>query len=225
MATTFTQFALATKNTLDNQATHTGTAGTPASGDLLFAVIVVSDNTAVGSMSGTFTWIFLESYLHQQDTIYIFYANATSATSTTPVYTISGTSTGSAMYVVRISGAEGQTQPYIRQSATNNASTTNPSVGMTAAILTGNGCLGIAKNNTNSSVQWTAPSGWSEMTEQSYATPSISLEVASIASGETGSSIAWTNSNSTPWKLIVYEFYVAGTGPTECNPSCGILNI
>lgn len=228
MALLVQQLAAATQNTLNNQASHTGTAGTPASGDLLIAIIAVSGNTAVGTMSGAWTWTFLTSYTKNAgaDTVFVFYAYASAATSTTPVYTISGTSTGSAMSVLRLTGLEGQTQPYIRQFKTATGTTANPSVTLDAAPLTGNGLVGIASNTTASSVQWTIPTGWTaEIHETSYATPANSLQSCYRASGATVAAISWTNASTTAWGIMIIEFYVAGAGPTECDPTTGVLNI
>jgi len=218
MAFAVAALAAASANTTNNAANHTGTAGTPASGDLLLAAIQVSGNTAVGTMSGTWSWKFLTSFPKNggADTVFIFYAAATAATSTTPVYAISGNSTGSAMSVLRITGGDGTTQPYLRQFKTAIGTTANPAVTMDTAILTGNGVVGIASNTTNSAVQWTQPASWSgEIHEVTYATPAASLQTCYRISGETGTTITWTNANVTAWGIIVMEFYIAGTGITE----------
>lgn len=228
MAITFTSLATGTANSNNNQVSHTGNAGTPSSGDLLICFVNVSgDNQAGGTMAGTFTWNLFDSIAnHSNDTLYVFYAVATSATSVTPVFTFgSGTSTGSSLYCVRVAGAEGQNQPYFRQSATRNASNANPNIIMDTAILTGNGCIGIVINATNSAVQFTAPASWTEVAEVSYSSPSVGLEVAVRASGETGSTITWTNANTTAWKGWVWELYVAGTGPSESIASSGIFTL
>jgi hypothetical protein len=223
MAMAVAALAAASANTTNNAASHTGTAGTPTSGDLLIAVVQVSGNTAVGSMSGQWTWIFLTSFTKNSgaDTVYIFYASATAATSTTPVYTISGNSTGSAMSVYRITGLDSQVQPYIRQFKSATGTAANPAVTMDTAILTGNGVIGIATNTTSSATQWTAPGSWSEMHETNYSSPATSLETAYRASGETGTTITWTNANTTAWAVMVIELYVAGTGAVPDSSSAG----
>lgn len=218
MALGVTALAAATANTTNNAASHTGTAGTPASGDLLLAIIQVSGNTVRGTMAGGgWTWNFLTSFVKNSgaDTVYIFYANATAATSTTPVYTISGNSTGSAMSVLRCTGLDGQAQPYVRQWNSNIGTTANPSVTLPAVSLTANGLIGIATNTTASSVQWTMPTGWTaEVHETSYSTPAASLQTCYRASGGTLATYAWTNANTTAWAVFVMELYVAGTGAT-----------
>jgi len=217
MALAFSALAAATANTSNNQASHTGNAGTPGAGDLLICCILVSGNTAVGSMSGGgWNWKFLTSFTKNSgaDTFFIFEAAATAATSTTPVYTINGNSTGSCLSCVKLNGASSQTSAYIRQINTATGTTANPAVPMSVAILTGNGCLGFAGNGTNSAAQFAVPSGWgTEISEVTYNTPPNSLETAFRNSGETASTITWTNANTTAWGAIVLEFYVAGTGP------------
>ncbi len=219
MALGVTILAAATANTTNNAASHTGTAGTPASGDLLIAIIQASGNTVRGTMAGGgWTWNFLTSFVKNSsaDTTYIFYANATAATSTTPVYTISGNSTGSAMCVIRCTGLDGQAQPYVRQWNSAIGTTANPSVTLPAVSLTANGLIGIAMNTTNSAAQWTMPTGWTaEIAEVTYATPAASLQVCYRASGGTLATYAWTNANTTAWGVFVMELYVAGTGIIE----------
>lgn len=216
MAVAVSALAAASANTTNNAASHTGTAGTPAAGDLLIACIQVSGNTVAGSMAGGgWTWKFLDSFPKNSgaDTVYIFYAPATAATSTTPVYTISGNSTGSAMSVLKVTETDSVVQPYIRQVKKATGSTANPAVTMDTAILTGNGVIGIASNTTSSATQWTMPASWTaEIHETNYATPGSSLETCYRASGETGSTITWTNANTTQWGIIVMELWVAGAG-------------
>lgn len=217
MALSVTALAAASANTSNNAASHTGTAGTPNAGDLLLACVQVSGNTTPGSMSGTWTWNLLTTFPKNTgaDTVYIYWAAATAGTSTTPVYTISGNSTGSAMSVLRLTGLEGQTQPYIRQLKTAVGTAANPSLTLDTAPLTGNGLIGIASNTTSSATQWTMPASWTgEIHETNYSTPGTSLQTCYRASGATTTGVAWTNSNTTAWGIIVIEFYVAGTGPS-----------
>lgn len=219
MAMAVAALAVGSANTTNNAASHTGTAGTPAAGDLLIACVEVTGNTAVGSMSGAWTWKFLTSFVKNSgaDTVYIFYAAATAATSTTPVYTISGNSTGSAMSVLKVTGIDSVVQPYVRQWKTAVASTANPAVTLDAAVLTGSGVIGIAMNTTNSAAQWTAPASWTEVHELAYTNPTTSLETCYRASGETGSTITWTNANVTAWGVFVMELWVAGAGRSDAN--------
>lgn len=232
MALAFTALSNATAST-SQASSYAGTAGTPASGDLLIAVVQVSDSlptqlggAATFAMTGTWTWTLLYTFQYNTtDAIAIFYARATAATSTTPTFTCTGdAATGCIIDCWRVTGQEGAGAPYFRQIKTNTGTSANPSVTMDAAILTGNGVLGFASNKTNSATQWTAPGSWTEAAnhEVAYNTPTTSLEIATRASGETGSTITWTNANTSAWIVGVIEFYVSGTGPTEPFPELGI---
>tara|TARA_R110000868_G_scaffold362028_3_gene624079 strand:+ start:1771 stop:2469 length:699 start_codon:yes stop_codon:yes gene_type:complete len=214
MALAFTQLAAATASTT-NAASYAGTAGTPVAGNLLICFVMASGKNTQGSLAGTFTWTRLTSFTYNTnaDIIEVFWAYAATATSTTPTYTVGtgGNATGCIIYCVRVTGAEGQTQPYIRQIATNTGLAANPSITFGAAALTGNGLLGFASNSTNSATQWTAPTGFTEMSEVAYTTPAKSGQTSQAASGITATTISWTNVNTTAWGVIMLEFYVAGT--------------
>ncbi len=219
--------ALATStNSTSNTTSYAGTAGTPSSGDLLIACVIASGTVDVGTMTGTWTWNKLTSFTKNSgaDTMYIFWAYASAATSTTPTFGCAGdAATGACISVFRLTGLEGQTQPYIRQFKTATGTTTHPSVTMDNAILTGNGVIGFASNGTSSATQWTAPTSWSELHENNYSTPANSIETCYRLSGETGTTITWTNANTTAWGVIVIEFYVAGTGPVPDDSSMGFF--
>lgn len=216
MAIVFTQLATGTAST-SNTNSYAATAGTPAEGDLLIAFVIASDTVAPGSFTGGgFNWKLLTSFTKNGglDTFYIFWAIATSATSTTPTFNCSGdNATGCSIYVLRVTGDQSKIRPFIRQFKTNTGTTANPSVTLSEAILTGSGVCGLAGNGTNSAAQWTQPSSWSENSELAYNTPSNSFHVSSRASGETGSTITWTNANTTAWGAIVLEISVDGSVP------------
>lgn len=221
MAVSFTPLSNALAST-SNTNSYAGNAGTPASGDLLICAVQVSDSTEAGgasfSLSGTWTWNLLTSFTYNggADTLLIFWAVATAATSTTPTFSCTGDNgSGCIIDCWRITGAEGQTQPYLRQFKTSTGSVANPSITMDTAILTGNGVLAFASNKTNSAAQWTPPTNWTETAnhETSYNTPTTSMEAAFRTSGETGTTISWTNANTTQWGIILLEFYVATSGP------------
>lgn len=219
MALAFTALAAATAVTT-NATSYAGTAGTPVAGDLLICFVSTSAlstaNNVNSTMTGTFTWSKLTSFGKNAgaDSINVFWAYAATATSTTPTFNTGGvTATGCAISCVRVTGAEGQTQPYIRQFATNNGSTANPTVVFGAAPLTGNGILAIGANSTNSNTQWTAPAGFTEISEVAFNTPANSLQTVQRATGQTVATLTWTNVNTSGWGTFAMEFYTAGTGP------------
>jgi hypothetical protein len=200
-----------------NTNSYAGVAFTPASGDLLICAVMASGTVAAGSMSGTWTWNKLTSFTFNSgsDTVYIFWAAATAATSTTCTFDCTGdNATGCIIIPVRISGAEGQTQPYIRQMNTNTGTTANPSVTLAQACDTNSGVLIFAANGTNSAAQWSM-TNYTEIYDNGYNTPPNGGTGQFRNSGETGSTLTITNASTTPWGMIAMEFYVAGAGPTE----------
>lgn len=218
MALAFTALAAATAST-SNTNSYAGNAGTPSSGDLLICFVSAQTTVAAGAMTGQWTWNLLTSFTKNSgaDTIYVFWARTTGTTSTTPTFDCTGdNATGCIISCIRVTGQEGGGAPYLRQMKTATGSTANPAVAMDTAILTGNGCLGFCANGTNSAVQFTAPStggGWTEVHEVSHTNSPHGATTVSKVSGETGSTITWTNSNTTAWGAIILEFYVSGTGP------------
>ena len=224
MALAFASLAAGLASSTNAAATYTlGVAGTPVANDLLICIVVCSGNATPGTMTGTWTWTLLTSYVKNggADIVAIFWAFASAATSTNPVYTpsVPSTTTGCLMHCIRVTGGEGQRQPYIRQIVTNNtgALTINPTLTFPVAPLTGNGVLAFAMNLTNSVAQWTAPAvagaTLTELTELAYNTPANSLEVATAIGSVTGLTLTWTNASTTAWAITAIEFYVAGTGP------------
>src|SRR5262245_42762256 len=216
MALAFAALAAASGSTTDGTS-FTGTAGTPVSGDLLICFVQCSGFTGTCTLTGAWTWTLLTSFTKNAgaDTVFIFWAKATAATSTTPSVSLSATATGCIIECIRVTGGEGSNQPYLRQLNTNTGSTANPTCPLGRAILTGNGCLVAVCNGRNCAVQFSASTGWTEVTEINYHTPASGATFNTRASGETGTTITWTCANTTAWVSVVMEFYVAGTGPTE----------
>lgn len=226
MALAFTALSTALAST-SNASSYAGNAGTPAAGDLLICFVLCSGQSVSGTLAGTFTWNLLYSFTKNSaaDIIDVFWAYAATATSTTPTYTVGGPGNGSGAIIsaMRVTGAEGQVQPYIRQFNTATGTGANPALAMDTAILTGNGVLGFATNGTNSATQWTAPTSFTEVSEVAYNSPANSGETVSVASGVTASTLTWTNANTTAWGVTAIEFYVAGTGPSPINGMTGFF--
>ena len=219
MALAFTALAAANGNTTNlTEGSYSGNTGTPVSNDILVCYVMCSGNNTVGTLSGGgWEWNLLRTFTVTAgaDIASIWYAHATGATSTTPTYLITGPATGCIISCVRVTGQEGTNVPYIRQIATNNASSTNPTATFGVAPLTGNGILTFAGNKTNSTTQWTAPTSFTEISEVAYAIPANSLQTASRATGQTAVTLTWTNSNNSDWLTAAIEFYTAGTGPSS----------
>lgn len=218
MALAFTQLAVGLASTTNGTGAYTATAGTPVAGDLLICFVLCSGNSTVGTLTGGgWTWTRLTTFTKTggADIASIWYAYASSNTSTAPSYTPSSAASGCLIHCVRITGGEGKLQPYIRQFATNSGTGANPTVVFSTAPLTGNGILAWASNATNSTTQWTAPTGLTEIAELAFNTPANSLEIARAISGVTATTLTWTNAQVTAWVTYAIELYNAGTGPTS----------
>lgn len=205
-----------------NSNNYVCNAGTPATGDTLLAIFhCMSFTGTVTSFSGGGTsvrWSPLYTFNtnNNADRIFIYtaYYGVTPAAQMICGPTLSGNAAGVNISVFRITGLEGDAVPYVRQVATNNNTTTNPTAAFSVAPLTGNGIIGIAVNLTNSATQWTAPSGFTQLDQTSFNTPACSMQTSYSLSGITGTSHTWTNSNTTRWNTHLLEFYVSGTGAT-----------
>lgn len=202
-----------------NAASYAGTAGTPVANDTLLAFFhcMTFTGTVTSVTGGGFTWYPVAAYNTNTtaDRLFVYSTLATSATSTAPTINLSASAAGCNISVFRLTGLEGTVVPYIRQVATNTNTTANPSVTLGVAPLTGNGLIGVAVNLTNSTTQWTAPTSFTGLHQVSFNTPAASMQTSYVLSGVTGTTHTWTNASVTRWNAFVFEFYVAGTGPTE----------
>lgn len=220
MAVTFIQLATGTASSTNQSTAYTGTAGTPAAGDLLIAFIVVAGNTTIGTLSGGgFTWNTLTSAsISTTNFCSIFWAEASTATSTTLSYLPSAAATGCIIYCMAVKGTKNQTSATVGQAlqqaaVTATGTTTNPSVTFGSNTTAGNGLLLFAANSTNSTTQWTAPPPLGEETELAHNQPNTSGECASVSLIVTpATTYTWTNANTTQWRTFGLEFTpAAGT--------------
>lgn len=191
-----------------NTTSYAGNTATPAAGDLLLCFVSASDTSATATMTGTWTWKLLKSLAIASDTLYVFYAFADSATSTTPTFDCTGdTATGAIVYWLRVTGNYGQQVPVIRQFKTATGSGTSPSVTLDYAPLTENGCIGAYLKKTISGTG-SSPTSWTTASSLTYSTPNTRQVVSYRASGETSASISWTQTNAGNWGAIVLEIWV-----------------
>lgn len=214
MAVTFTQLAVGTASTANQSTAYLGTAGTPVAGDLLIGFVVAAGNTTIGTLSGGgFTWNVLTSAaLSTTHFVSIWWAAATTATSTQLSYLPSAAATGCILYCVRVAGTTNQTSATVGQAlqqaaVTATGTTTAEAVTFGSNTTVGNGILLFASNLTNSTTQWTAPGGFAEMTELAFNTPTTSGEVANLSTVITpATTYTWTNANTTAWRVFGLEF-------------------
>lgn len=222
MAMALVQLAAATNTSTDASA-YTGTAGAPAIGDLVVMVFYVTGYSTNNTgriptiTGGGYTWNLEQTLVTGTggaDRVFIASAIATSVTSITPVITCFGVCTGCIMKGFRLTGLEGQSQLYIRQSATATGSTANPVITLPNAALTGNGMFGVIVNLSNA-LNFSAPAGWTSQFEVPIQTPAADIMVFYRVSGFTGTSVNVTSALTVLWNAIVMELYNVGTGPTD----------
>jgi hypothetical protein len=217
MAVIFTQFALGSASTANQSTAYTGNGTSASAGDLLIVFIVAAGNTTIGTLSGgSLTWNVLTSAaISTTHFCSIWWAAVTATTVTTPSYLPSAAATGCIIYTVRVRGARSQTSVTVGQALEQAAVTATGTTGAEAVTFganttAGNGVLLFAANSTNSTTQWTAPTGFTEMTELSFNTPTTSGEVAQLSIITTpATTYTWTNANTTAWRTFGIEFAAA----------------
>lgn len=214
MAVIFTQLAVGTANTANQSTAYAGTAGTPSAGDLLIAFIVAAGNTTIGTLSGGgHTWNVLTSAaISTTHFCSIWWATVTTAASTTLSYLPSAAATGCTLYCVRVIGTTNQTSATVGQAlqqaaVTATGTTAAEAVTFGANTTAGNGLLLFGANSTNSTTQWTAPTGFTELSEISFNTPATSAQTSVLSSVVTpATTYTWTNANTTQWRTFGLEF-------------------
>jgi len=210
MAMSTTRLATNSASTSDTTA-YNGNSGTPASGDLLIAFVGASNTVSVGGLTGTFDWTLLDSFSNGGDTLYVYYAYASSATSITPHFDCSDdAATGCSIQVLRLTGLDGQTQPYIRQYKFTSGNSTNCVATLNSSAINSNGMIGSIFKVDNSGVS--APTSWTGLGTVAYSNPYRVMLNAYRNSGETGSSFTWAGSVGGSFIAFIAELYVAGSG-------------
>lgn len=74
-----------------------------------------------------------------------------------------------------------------------------------AACLTGNPLLGLVCNDVSNPLNVTPPSGWTEMLDTGYNTPTSGVETAKRDSGFTGTTITWGSTVANDYSGFVME--------------------
>lgn len=231
MAVTFTQLSAALASTT-NATSYAGNAGTCNAGDMLICFVSTSGLTVAGAMTGgSLSWVNVKSFTKNAgaDVINVFWAYSATSVSVTPTFSTTGpTATGCIISCVRVSGLLDQTSftaSLYQSVATNTGSTANPTVVMFSAINANNGVLAFASNGTNSTTQWSPPSGFTEISEVAYNTPANSGETVSLSSGSTATTLTWTNANTTAWGTVAIELAPAPWSPTDAMGMMGFFGI
>lgn len=195
-----------------NNGTNTVTA-TPAVGDLIVIVSAHTGNTSSATptdnnSSGTYTRINNSVKASSADTLAIYIRNALMAAASSTIFTHApGTTSGGGIVVLKVTGMTRFNANAARQSAiqSNQASGT-PTPVLSAAALTGNALIGAVFNATSPAGMTPRSSpAYSERFDGGYSNPTTGLEVMSIDSGETGTSIAWGGSSASAFCSLILE--------------------
>lgn len=201
-----------------NASSYASGSFTPSLGDLLVVCVTASGTVAAGTVSNsagtTFTKITSALKASGADTLYLFVADSlvTSATSQTCTFDCTGdNATGAIVTVLSLSGMTRTGAAAVKKSGKqdNGAAAGTPTVSLGSAALSQNLLVGFIGNGS-SPATLTQPSSWSELWDSTgYSTPTTGHEVASIASGFTGSSVTWGSTSATAFGAIVAEFDVS----------------
>lgn len=211
MPVSFTLLSASLASTANQSTAYTGNAGTAQAQDILVAFTLCSGNATVGTMAGGgLTWNNLTSQTKNAgaDVCGVFWAFVSTTGSVTPSYTPNAAATGCIIHCVRVAGSTGNASSLNLQQvvATATGTTANPTITFGSATLTNNGILIFCGNGTNSTTQFTAPTGFTELSEVAYNTPANGAQVSSRASGGTATTYTWTNANTTSWRSFGLEF-------------------
>lgn len=206
-------FAISTASTTGGTTDASGSF-TPAAGDLLIVFVVATGTVGAGTCTEslgetTFTKITSALKASSADTLYLFISNqplSTAGARTVTFGTGGGGSTGTVITVYRISGQSRFGASASRQTAvqSNQAAAGTPAPAFANACLTGNPTLGVVGNATNAATM-TAPTNWTEDSDNGYATPTTGQESISRASGFTGTTVTWGSTSASAFGDIVVE--------------------
>jgi hypothetical protein len=188
---------------------------TPAVGDLIVACVANSGRTTAqaptitdDNSSGTYTQVIAATNASSADSHWVFVRDALigSAVSTIFTMTQSGDTGGGFGSLLAISGMTKVGSAAVRQSLqANNQGTGTPSITLGAAILTTNPAIGFVMTNQTGTTNTAPPTGWAEQDDAGYSTPSTGREVATIASGSTLTTVAWTAATTSAFSALVVE--------------------
>lgn len=206
-----------------NTTSYASGSFTPTANDFLIAFIVAGASSgATGTMTDSqslgFTSIARVVY-NTSDVVQCFAANKLAANSAmTVTFDCTGdAANGCAIYVARLSGAEGV---YYRQTSTGSgAAGTTPSVVMPNAFNTNNCGIACVGNGANPAAL-TQPASWTETNgvDTGYNTPATGQECPNRTSGESLTTISWAATSGTAWGAIVLEVYASGQGISSPDP-------
>jgi len=221
MATVVQRVTLADSS---NVTSYTTGAFTPAVGDLLVACVVAPSCVAPGSFTTsagiTFTKITSATKASSNDTLYLFVADSlvASAVSQTATFDCTGDpATGAFIDVLSVQGLSRAGASAVVQSGVQNniSSGGTPSITLGAAASSSNPLIGFV-GNASSPAGITQPSGWTEQFDGTgFTSPTTGLEVVSIDSGFSGSTITWASTSATSFGAVAVEFNTSAAASTR----------
>lgn len=211
--------------------TKTVTA-TPAFGDLIIIIAAHTGNTAAvaptdnNNGGSSYADIFSAWKNTSVDLMGIWARTSLITSPTSTIFSHApGATTGGGLAVLKVTGMAKAGAICGRQVArqVDQASGT-PTCAFGGAALTTNPLIGSVFNGANPATL--TPRGtpaWTERADVGYNTPASGLEIMSIDSGETGSSIAWGSSSASAFCSLVVELDASPLPSLIYNPARLIL--
>lgn len=220
MAAAVTKLGTETFNT--TSGTHTVVA-TPAVNDLIIIIVAntgstasvaPTDNNADGN--GTYTKITSALKATSADLMEVYVRNSRIGNASSTTFTHApGTTTGGGLVVLKVTGMPAGGISQIRQYASQaNQAAGTPAPIFSNAVLTSNPVIAALFNASNPATMTPRSSpAYTERADVGYSTPTTGLEVMTIDSGETASTITWGGSSASAFCSLAIEI-AYNTAPT-----------
>lgn len=197
--------------TLLGTVTFTTTSGTktvtatPAVNDLICLVCAHTGSTSSIDPTddnpdglGTYTSVIANVKVTNADTMRFYLRNSLVGSATSTIFTHApGATSGGGIAVLKITGMSRTGAAAKRQNGgeNNQAGGTTPAPTFPGAALTTNAIIGAVFNGANPATMTPRSSpAYTERADVGYNTPATGLEIMTIDSGETGSTITWGSS-------------------------------
>lgn len=177
---------------------HTGNTSTTATPP--------TDNNADGL--GTYTLVSTRTKNTNSDVLCVWIRDARIGSATSTVFSHApGVTNGGGLAVLKVTGMSRAGMSALLQQGDNaGLAAATSSVVLAAAVLTGNPVIGVVFNFTNpAGITPTASPAYTERVDTGYNTPATGLEIMSIDSGETASTITWGAAGPSAWCACVIE--------------------
>lgn len=196
---------------------------TPTANRLLVVVVFATATVSVGNVTGFgVTWYKYTSAVLSGSTLYIFWAVSPPSPSA-DVITFECTddaATGCFIVAHEVSGYDAATRIPFRQYIVNTATSTNATGTFAFALDTNNGYIAAFAGSLASGVS-SVPTGWTQSSDLAIMNPTANFYSARRSTGETGSTITFTNP-STQWGFLGLEIYADGLGARPSLASLGV---